>query len=777
MLVMETARLEKEMKGEMKDMENRVTERLQVEIAATSLGLREQIGAQFAGLMDLLAKNGQLVQGQGNGRNNIGNGAAETSGLEEKQEATPARQNLNFIYGSNGSKIPTSAVNASRADSQRSLGDGGATINTATISTVSDDEELSEADQLRLLLAQGNGQLSAGENTPTGDPFRAFRDQYKDKGKHVSHGQVLTAALRAASSYLGVSGQLNDLISIGAESFVIMLIEKKLIECFQAKTTTPEEDKIMVRMQKLQDKDKIDMWSGRPPLCGWPNDLFQVPAGDIPNVIKTVKNINGIFRLLHTTLCDLSNGNSLETAMGVGEMDEKFMAPGANITIMKRLYKLALASIDSTLTVAGVAQQLRDFWSEYAYNAYDVPADLLRKMSEVMSEIGRKVRLIGDLNDNKMERKAELLTDPQDMMTWIAYARSVAMAENNGVYSMTVVNVIDKLLIKFTDMVKDKEDLDVYELSTTLSLLAQACQNIQSTALSGLNKMLKGRGPVKFKGLVPMRPVKTGNPEDVLVKKNQGPESKKRKQNDNPRGKRLEVGGGSTGGSTQGNGNGSTGGSTQGNSNGGCYLTVKSERPWGDNVFDAKDALTEIARNAKALGYQEKFTGYLVRDPSDPKRYNIKFPDPETAQRMQRAIDGSSLDGVPLQAAVTNARANRARANVWVRRAVFDSGDDNDDAMSMTSSLTDNMSTASGYSSAVEQATARRATGSMAGGAASGGASRSAPGVVLSADQTEDLRDVLNAATEARGVQLVQQPDGGVGVAQSLVANSATAGP
>ena len=56
-LVMENALLEQEMKDEMKDMENRVTERLQVEIAATSLGLREQIGAQFAGLMDLLAKN------------------------------------------------------------------------------------------------------------------------------------------------------------------------------------------------------------------------------------------------------------------------------------------------------------------------------------------------------------------------------------------------------------------------------------------------------------------------------------------------------------------------------------------------------------------------------------------------------------------------------------------------------------------------------------------------------------------------------------------------
>ena len=104
------------------------------------------------------------------------------------------------------------------------------------------------------------------------------------------------------------------------------------------------------RMQKLQDKDKIDMWSGRPPLCGWPNDLFQLPAGDIPNVIKTVKNINGIFRLLHSTLCSLNNGNSLETAMGVGEVDDKFIAP-------EKLYKVALGSIDSTVTVAGVAQE------------------------------------------------------------------------------------------------------------------------------------------------------------------------------------------------------------------------------------------------------------------------------------------------------------------------------------------------------------------------------------------------------------------------------------
>ena len=172
MLVMENELL----KRDMKDMEDRFKAEIAGALQASREETKAELKAQIAGLMDLLAQ-GQGNGQNNNGRNNIGNGAAETSGLEEKQEATPARQNLNFIYGSNGSKTPTSAVNASRADSQRSLGDGGATINTATTSTVSDDEELSEADQLRLLLAQGNGQLSAGENTPTGDPFRAFRDQ------------------------------------------------------------------------------------------------------------------------------------------------------------------------------------------------------------------------------------------------------------------------------------------------------------------------------------------------------------------------------------------------------------------------------------------------------------------------------------------------------------------------------------------------------------------------------------------------------------------------
>ena len=75
-----------------------------------------------------------------------------------------------------------------------------------------------------------------------------------------------------------------------------------MLEGFQSNETTAEEEKIVVRMQKLQENDKIDVRSGRQPLRGWSSDLFQKPAVEIPNVIHAVKMINGIFRMLHTTL-------------------------------------------------------------------------------------------------------------------------------------------------------------------------------------------------------------------------------------------------------------------------------------------------------------------------------------------------------------------------------------------------------------------------------------------------------------------------------------------
>ena len=221
--------------------------------------------------------------------------------------AESARQNLGFIYGTKTTH--PSAAGVPRTDSQLPPGNGGNAGGGAVGGGAGGgglaaeggaaDGSLSEADQLRQRLSSEAGQLSAGEITPTGDPFRALREQFK--GKNAPHGRVLTAALRAAASHLGVSGQTNDLISLGAQAFIIMLIQKKLLESFQSKDTTVAEDKIVVRMQKLQEKDKIDVRSGRQPLRGWPSDLFQKPAAEIPNIIHAVKMINGIFRMLHAT--------------------------------------------------------------------------------------------------------------------------------------------------------------------------------------------------------------------------------------------------------------------------------------------------------------------------------------------------------------------------------------------------------------------------------------------------------------------------------------------
>ena len=138
---------------------------------------------------------------------------------------------------------------------------------------------------------------------------------------------------------------------------------------------------------------------------------------------------------------------------------------------------------------------------------------------------------------------------------------------------------------------------------------------------------------------------------------------------------------------------------------------MRSERPWVADIYPIKDSLADQARAAKVIKPNENFPGFITKDPTDSRVLSIKFPDPGIAQKMQQAFDGCSLDGVRITAAVSGARANRARGSMWVRRAIFETGDDDDDAMSTTSSLTENMSTSSGYSSAIEQATVRRATG------------------------------------------------------------------
>ena len=194
------------------------------------------------------------------------------------------------------------------------------------------------------------------------------------------------------------------------------------------------------------------------------------------------------------------------------------------------------------------------------------------------------------------------------------------------------------------------------------------------------------------------------------------------------------------------------------------------------DIYVIKDSFADNARKEKVIKPREHFPGFIKKDPADPRVLSVKFPDSGIAQKMQQVFDGCSLDGLGITAGVSGSRANRAWGSMWVRRALFET-DADDDAMSTASSLTDNMSTTSGYSGAIEQANVRRATGATVAGSSSGGVSRPLSGVVLSADQTGDLRDVLNSATDARGVQLVQQPDGGIGISQSLGADASHDGP
>ena len=58
--------------------------------------------------------------------------------------------------------------------------------------------------------------------------------------------------------------------------------------------------------------------------------------------------------------------------------------------------------------------------------------------------------------------------------------------------------------------------------------------------------------------------------------------------------------------------------------------------------------------------------------------------------------------------------------------------------------------------------------GASGGGHTMGGASLSSPGIVLSDDQTAELREVLNASNSLGEVRLIPQSDGGVSIAHTL---------
>ena len=147
-----------------------------------------------------------------------------------------------------------------------------------------------------------------------------------------------------------------------------------------------------------------------------------------------------------------------------------------------------------------------------------------------------------------------------------------------------------------------------------------------------------------------------------------------------------------------------------------CTIYITSGRPFTGTVYEIKDVLKHAAIEG-GLFTEEDDTGFVRTHPDDPSKVAIKFRSPEIARKVQAYYDGCSIQGVKMAATMSigSARANRAvmqSGSVWARRSVFaPPSHEGDDARSTTSSLTDAMSTASGYSDRVEEVSARRATG------------------------------------------------------------------
>ena len=212
-----------------------------------------------------------------------------------------------------------------------------------------------------------------------------------------------------------------------------------------------------------------------------------------------------------------------------------------------------------------------------------------------------------------------------------------------------------------------------------------------------------------------------------------------------------------------------------------CTIFITSSRPITGNLYETKEVFAQAGQEGKLFQPGDD-TGFIRTHPEDSTKLSIKFRSPEIARKAQAFYDGCVIEGVKMSAtmAIGSARANRVKVqpgNAWARRSIFSPASSDGDDASTTSSLSDAMSTASGYSDQIEEATARRATGSATegtpggasgGGHTMGGASLSSPGIVLSDDQTAELREVLNASNSLGEVRLIPQPDGGVSIAHSL---------
>ena len=152
-----------------------------IEMKASQQDLAAAVKAIAGQLTDAvqLFQQGQSTVATGSNNNR----GEDKKGLEEKETtgaATPARLNLKYIYGMGSSHLLTNAA----AQAYRTT--------THTSSANEGGSGMSAADRLRQGLALGQTQGSVGEITPTGDPFRAIREQYGKDDDLVTSGRGST---------------------------------------------------------------------------------------------------------------------------------------------------------------------------------------------------------------------------------------------------------------------------------------------------------------------------------------------------------------------------------------------------------------------------------------------------------------------------------------------------------------------------------------------------------------------------------------------------------
>ena len=739
---------------------------------------RQRQGLQQQGNEQPEHQQGQQYGQQGN---ETGNRLAGNS-VATPQQATGRQLDYIFTAQQNDGDT-TGTVHMDRRSGDPEAASDGTMADVPTADTINTIEQLK---------AEVSGSVSAGAELIPSGQMKSIRETCKEKNVPLS--VVVNAATREISNYLGVGITLAEMLELGADNIPVCLMIRKMAEELRANKLTVEESKLLVQMRNAQRASGRVFQSGFPPIGGWPGNLWQLPhtdangttrwdyAIDIPNFLEFARKINGIFQTLENTLTGLSCGARVNAAMGPNT-DAFIMRPGVNVAVIGRLVRLVLGSVDTNVTKDGFLQSLSAFYVHREYMPTKQPSVNVDKLATGMTELSMQARALLELQRiDVVKDENRALIYRNDVVLWLDTARDEVLDTESkfalqGRHRTLVARVLEMTVKQVRKVFPAK--MDVHEAAAQLNALVQSVRNEESTVIASHNRMV---GTERILGSI----------GEFFNKNNQ---RNKTTGNDgsggggggNPRRHGVDGGRG-TGAAREGN-------PRKGGKEGGggsemeerkataaeCTIFITSSRPITGTLYETKEIFAQAGQEGKLFQPGDD-TGFIRTHPEDSTKLSIKFRSPEIARKAQAFYDGCVIEGVKMSAtmAIGSARANRVKVqpgNAWARRSIFSPASSDGDDASTTSSLSDAMSTASGYSDQIEEATARRAAGSATegtsggasgGGHTMGGASLSSPGIVLSDDQTAELREVLNASNSLGEVRLIPQSDGGVSIAHSL---------